>query len=430
MFAALQLARRSVPVQIVDTGLWPCSHSYALALHPKSLELLKETGLAERIWETANPVETIGFYDASGRKAQIRIPESCGSPIAVIRQSALEDMLEKALGELDVSVLWKHEVPDVSFEDSHVFATVHKLRKKFEKGLAAEAMDEWVRSRRSFIEADFAVGADGHNSQVRRALGLEFPEVGPAQYYAVFEFQSHEPASHEARVVLGERTTDVLWPLPDGYYRWSFQLPDYSDTEAEQLKDRLLSAGFGHFPTKRLKDRVPASVEWGVPPALDRQYLEGLIRDRAPWFTGSIDGLSWRTIVRFEKRLASRFGAGRIWLAGDSAHLALPAGVQSMNTGLQEVSELAASFSRILAGESDTTELESYNERWTAEWRRLQGLERTLQGKPGADAWIASRADRIISCLPGHGTGLAQLAEQLGLRAGDHEPEQVSAASE
>src|SRR5205807_2160537 len=115
------------------------------------------------------------------------------------------------------------------------------------------------------------------------------------------------------------------------------------------LKDRLLSAGFGHFPTKRLKDRVPASVEWGVPPVLDKEHLKSLIAERAPWSSGSIDALSWRTIVRFEERLVSRFGDGRIWLAGDSAHLARPVGVQSMNIGLLEANELAGSFSRILS---------------------------------------------------------------------------------
>ena len=69
--------------------------------------------------------------------------------------------------------------------------------------------------------------------------------------------------------------------------------PDYSDTEAEQLKDRLLYSGFGHFPTKRLKDRVPAAVGvGGAPQALDWGFSEGLIAERAPWFTGSIEIVS------------------------------------------------------------------------------------------------------------------------------------------
>jgi 2-polyprenyl-6-methoxyphenol hydroxylase-like FAD-dependent oxidoreductase len=317
--------------------------------------------------------------------------------------------------------MWRHDVAAVSSGEERAYVTVNKLRKKFRKDPAAadSVYTEWVAAKRSDIEVDFVLGADGHNSAVRRALAVDFPEVGPAQYYAIFEFKSNEFPSAETRIVLGERTTDVLWPLPDGYWRWSFQLPDYSDTEAEQLKDRLLSAGFGHFPTKRVKDRVPATVEWGVPPALTQEHLEELIAERAPWFTGSIANLSWRTIVRFEKRLASRFGEGRIWLAGDSAHLALPVGVQSMNLGLLEANDLAGVFARIIAGEAPAVELEGYNQRWTATWRQLHGLQGGLRATSGTDPWIRDRADRLMACLPAHGAALEQLAAQLGLEVSD-----------
>src|SRR5437764_4408244 len=104
MFAALALAKRRVPVQIVDTGLWRCSHSYALALHSQSLDLLKKVGLSGQLLAAANPVHSIGFYDAAGFKAQIRTHDNGSTaPLAVMRQSALEDLLEKALGDLDLS---------------------------------------------------------------------------------------------------------------------------------------------------------------------------------------------------------------------------------------------------------------------------------------------------------------------------------------
>ena len=414
MFAALALAKQGVPVQIVDTGLWACSHSYALALHAQSLELLESVGLLDQVWAAANPIRTIGLYDATGRKAEIRMDGVSVPALAVVRQSALEDLLEEGLRTLNVRVLWRHEVAGVNTNSDHVSATVSKLKKKFTKDFDI-VRTEWMGSRTNSVDADFVLGADGHNSQIRRALAFDFPEVAPAQYYAVFEFKSDAPGNDETRIVLGERTTDVLWPLPDGDYRWSFQLPDYSDTEAEQLKDRLLSAGFGHFPTKRLKDRVPAVIDLGVPPALDKEHLEALIADRAPWFTGSIDALSWRTIVRFERRLASRFGEGRVWLAGDSAHLALPAGIQSMNLGLLEANELAHTFARLLSGEGSSSELTDYNDRWTEVWRRVHGLEGGLRPTAQTDPWIKDRADRLLACLPAHGQALAQLAEQLGL---------------
>ena len=402
MFAAIALAKRGIRTQIVDSGVWTCSHSYALTLHHDSIELLNEIGLAERVWDVAYPVRKIGFYDAAGPKAQVHLD---GNGLAVVRQSAIEDMFEKTLRDLDTPVCWKHEVTAAGNERDSAVATIDKFENDPHD---AESAD---------LEVAFVLGADGHHSQVRQALGLEFPEVGPAQYYAVFEFKSDIDLANEMRIVLGDRTTDVLWPMPDGFCRWSFQLPDYADTEAEQLKDRLLAAGFGHFPTKRLKDRAPDSAEWRNPPGLDREHLDALIAERAPWFTGSVADLSWGAIVRFERRLSSAFGRGRIWLAGDSAHVTAPAGVQSMNLGLLEADELAEHFAGILQGRTSLDTLGSYNGRWTAIWRQLHGLERGLRATPETDPWIGQYADRLIACLPTHGDGLAILASQLGLVA-------------
>lgn len=410
MFAALALKDRGIDAQIIDTGLWACSHSYALALHPRSLEVLKQLGLAEQIWNVAYPVRRIGLYDASGQKASVQMDDA---PIAVMRQSALEDLLEGSLSGLNVRVLWRHELTTAASTDGRASARINKLEKDT-RGYAV-AHSEWAIAKTLDFDVAFVLGADGHDSQVRRAVGIDFPEIGPAQYYAVFEFKSDVDLANEMRIVLGERTTDVLWPLPDGHCRWSFELPDYADTEAEQLKDRLLAGGFGHFPTKRLKDRVPAAVEWGNTPALDEQHLRALLAERAPWFEASVGRLNWRTIVRFERRLASAFGSGRIWLAGDAAHVTLPAGVQSMNLGLVEASELVEIFTRILAGQGSEAELQDYNARWSSTWRLLHGLERGLCPKPRTDPWIRARAERLMRCLPAHGAALAQLADQLDL---------------
>lgn len=414
MYGALALAKRGVEIQIVDTGLWACSHSYALALHPHSLALLKEAGLDQQVWQAACPVRTIGLCDETGPRVRIKLKDGGeNTPVAVVRQSALEDLLEKALAAHGVRVCWRHEVAALGNEPDHAVATVHKLAQASRGYLAAQS--DWFVGKSRNLEPQFVLGADGHESRVRNSAALDFPEVAPAQYYAVFEFRSDVDLANEVRVVLGERTTDVLWPLPDGYCRWSFQLPDFSDTEAEQLKDRLAAEGFGHFPTKRLKDRVPAAVEWGNPPMMDETHLRALIAERAPWFQGKIGTLNWRTIVRFERRLASRFGLGRLWLAGDAAHLASPIGVQSMNLGLQEASELADCFAQVLDRKGSTALLEQYNERWTDTWRQLQGMSGGFSITRDTDPWIRERLDRLASCFPAGGKTASALAAQLGL---------------
>ena len=130
------------------------------------------------------------------------------------------------------------------------------------------------------LDVRFVIGADGHRSRVRRVLKADFPEVSPAQHYAVFEFQTDAELGEELRIVLAERTTDILWPLPGRCCRWSFELPDYHDP-AERQKDRLFGS--------------PGSAEY---PVLTAENLKALLTARAPWFTGSIGEITWRNVVR------------------------------------------------------------------------------------------------------------------------------------
>jgi 4,5-epoxidase len=409
LFAALALARREVPVRIADTGVWACKHSYALALHPQTLEMFAQYGLREEAVAAAYPVHGIALCDASGVRTKIRMP---GEPLAVVRQDFIETLLERKLAELDVQVDWRNDVSRLEPGPDGVTATIDKLEKESRGYIVAHT--EWVVAKSTEVEAAYVIGADGYNSRVRRALGYDFPEVGPAAYYAVFEFDTDADLNHEVSIVLGERTTDVLWPLGGGQCRFGFQLPDYHDQQAEAIKDSLLQSGLGYFPTERLKDRLLAG-EPGPPVVLDEAALRALLTERVPRFQGNIRGITWRTVVRFERRLASGFGAGRMWLAGDSAHLTGPIGIQSMNVGFFEAADLAASLVAVLGGDREPASLAGYATRWLAVWRQLESLEGGLKAGAGADAWVAAHAGRLMDCLPGHGPELAALAAQAGL---------------
>jgi NADPH-dependent dioxygenase len=411
LFTALALTRREIPVRIVDTGIWSCKHSYALALHPQSLKLLQDFGLAARVLQTAYPVHHIGLYDAASRRARIILdPSSC---LAVVRQEAIEDLLEQELQESGIHVSWRHEVASLTPARDNVAASIKKFEKDSRGYIVAHT--EWVVAKTIDLEVPYVVGADGYNSIVRRTLNIGFPEVAPAQYYAVFEFKTDADLQNEMRLVLGDTTTDVLWPLPGGHCRWSFQLPDYHDPEAERLKDHLLTAGFGYFPTERVKDRAP-STSWGHLPVLEEEHLYALIAERAPWFTGKIEGVTWRTVMRFERRLAPSYGQGRMWLAGDAAHLTGPAGIQSMNVGFFEANDLAEAIPNILRNAGSLDQLSAYNNRWTSAWRQLHGLDGGFQPQPGCDPWVRDHAAQLVSCLPAHGPELTALAQQLKLQ--------------
>ena len=119
----------------------------------------------------------------------------------MVRQDVIEDMLEHALREAGVAVHWRHDISALQPAADHVTATVDRLEKESRGYVVAHT--EWVVGRRWDLQTPFVLGADGYNSRVRRTLNIEYPEVAPAQYYAVFEFETDAKLGDE--VTLGMR---------------------------------------------------------------------------------------------------------------------------------------------------------------------------------------------------------------------------------
>jgi 3-(3-hydroxy-phenyl)propionate hydroxylase len=247
------------------------------------------------------------------------------------------------------------------------------------------------------FDAGFVIGADGHRSLVRRALGTRFDELAPSQAFAIFECEA-PGAGDEMRLVVDPRWVAALWPLPGGRARWSLELQDPEVSAADRYKSRLTTRLGEHFF-----------------PHLDEESTRRLLAERAPWFDQSKVAIGWSIEVRFEKRLAGSFGQGRVWLAGDAAHLTGPAGMQSMNSGLAEAHDLAQRILRVRSRHAGLDLLDAYGREWLEEWAFLLGRRGGL--KPGADAnaFVAQHAARLLPCLPATGAQLPPLAAQLGL---------------
>jgi len=403
LFAALQLAVRGVNVQVVDKEWRTGAHSYALALHPSTLELLDALGLADSLLEKTRRVDKLLIYDSKEKKSELRLADLGGKYpfVSVLRQDHFEGLLESALLKHGVKVLWNHKVSRLIPGGDGVVATVDRMDKQ-SVGYSV-AYTDWVIEKTDEVPVSFVIGADGHNSTVRRTLKLEFPEVGPAEHFAVFEFGTSANLGNDMRVVFEDKTTNVLWPMPGGRCRWSFQLAGVQAPESSRRKNRLMvqfgAAGFA---------------------ALTEEDLHRFLRERAPWFEGTMGDVNWRMVVRFERRLVSSYGKDRMWLAGDAAHLTGPVGVQSMNAGLTEATELADILADTLMSGSKTAipavRLADYERRATAQWRRLLGLDKPPKPGAEADPFVANLSSRLLPCLPATANHLDALLAQVGLR--------------
>jgi 2-polyprenyl-6-methoxyphenol hydroxylase-like FAD-dependent oxidoreductase len=379
LVTALFLQRYGIRVQIVDTHQRTHQNSYALAIHPRTLEVLDEAGLSEPLIAAGRTLTKVAFYEGRDRRAEIDYSRLASRHpyLLIVRQSLLERAAEKALRAQKVAVQWGHRLESLATDHAGIRAEIAALD-QVASGYAV-ARSEWIVVRSRTIQPAYVVGADGYDSTVRRMSGIDMEAHGPGQLFAVYEIEATGELPAEGRVILDPDLTSVYWPLEHGRCRWGFQINDVEE----------------HAP----------SIE----------RLAELLAARAPWFTARPDRVYWSTRALFESRLSRSFGDGRVWLAGDAAHQAAPVGVHSMNAGLFEAHGLAARISRIQRAAGSASLLQEFATETRGNWQRLLDAGRTVRALPGADPWVRQNAARILPCVPASGDDLEPLLAQIGL---------------
>ena len=398
MFTALLLAKSGVKVEVIDQEARTAGHSYACALHPSTLSLLAQVGLADQAIEQGRRINTIAFYAGGVRSTELRLSNlKTEFPfVLVLEQSQLEDLLEQKLRQQGVAVQWQHRLAELAMDETGVTATVEQLAMTG-GGYSVPQIGLGVEKRYE-TRTDFVIGADGQHSLVRDRMKLKYEQAGERELFAVFEIESDGGFDDEMKIVFDRSTTSVMWPLAPDKCRWSFQI--------------VPADAPGDFPDKDRTRMVMGSTGEGD---VTRQRAHRLLRDRAPWFGGNIRAVDWRTDIQFEHRLADHFGKGRCWLAGDSAHQTGPVGMQSMNAGLREGADLAEALRKIIKERQGEALLQRYGDEHRAEWKRLLKLDGGPKPLNTATNWVKGNCARIIECLPASGVELAAMLQQLGL---------------
>jgi 2-polyprenyl-6-methoxyphenol hydroxylase-like FAD-dependent oxidoreductase len=381
LVAALFLQQHGVRVDIVDMNERTTQHSYALAIHPRTLGILDEAGLSERLLQAGRKLTKVAFFEGREKRAEIDYAALASRHpyLLVVRQSLLERAAEEALRQRNVKVRWAHRLQHLDADGTALRAEVAKLD-QVAMGYPV-ARSEWVVARTETIRPAYVIGADGYDSAVRRMAGYEMTEHGRGEVFSVYEVEAEGELPAEVRVVLDPALTSVYWPLEEGRCRWGFQIHDASAHDASM------------------------------------ERLGRLMAERAPWCTARPTQIYWSTLGMFDRRLARSFGAGGVWLAGDAAHQASPVGVHSMNSGLLEARELAARMSGILRAGEGPSGLDQFATRAHEVWQWLLGDGRGVRALPGADPWVRQTAARILPCIPASGEDLEPLLEQIGLTA-------------
>jgi 3-(3-hydroxy-phenyl)propionate hydroxylase len=296
--AALLLARRGLPVVVLERQAAPYGQPRAVHLDDEALRALADAGVAEEFLRVSRPVRGLRLLDGRRRVlaefARATSPGPHGWPQgSMFSQPDLEDLLLAAVRRSPlVEVCTGCELVDLVRD-----GVVTRDR---------------ASGARSTLRAVAVLGCDGANSTVRALIGARMRDLGRPDRWLVADLRSADPLPLWPGVhhVCDPHRAATAMPVSGDRYRVEFRL------RPGETRDDLAA-------------RLP-----------------GLL---APW--GAADAEVVRVAeYTYRAQVADRWRSGRVLLAGDAAHLTPPFIGQGLGLGLRDVHQLAWKLAAVLAG--------------------------------------------------------------------------------
>jgi 2-polyprenyl-6-methoxyphenol hydroxylase-like FAD-dependent oxidoreductase len=313
---AAQLQAFGATVRIVDRQLDRVHESRALGVQPRTLEVLRGLGVAQELLARGNDAVWVQLH-AAGRVVRVRLfglglDDTAYPFLLLVSQADTEQVLGDHLAGRRVLVERGIEVVGFDADPDAVTCT---LRHR-------DGRTEQVRAR-------YLAGCDGAASTVRRGAGIPFKGGAYPQTFALADLEADGLDRDAAHAFLGQVGILLFFPL------------------GRPASWRLLAM----HPSLRGR-REPAQPSLGELQALADAFTGGRIALRDP---------VWRTYFGLQHRHATRYRAGRVFLAGDAAHVHSPAGAQGMNTGIQDAWNLGWKLALVGRGLAEEALLDSYD---------------------------------------------------------------------
>jgi 3-(3-hydroxy-phenyl)propionate hydroxylase len=318
MITGLAMAQAGVPVTVFDSlPEVPADHR-ASTLHPSTLAMVAELGMADRLIEQGILSPVFQFRDrvagrlvASFDYGNLADDPAVDVPFPFALQVEQHKTILTAYGIAkalpDFEILREHTVTDVTQNAGGVTATVETP-----DGALAEFAGRYL------------IGCDGGRSQVRKVLDIDFPGFTWEERFIIvsthFDFEAADGFSYRNYLAHPERWSALI------------KVPG----EENEGVWRSLFPAFGAAP-----DAEVLTDEW-----IQARYRECLPYD-PPY------EVLHRNLYMVHQRVAASFHEGRVLLAGDAAHVNNPVGGMGMNSGIHDGLNLADKLVRIWRGEAD-----------------------------------------------------------------------------
>jgi 2-polyprenyl-6-methoxyphenol hydroxylase-like FAD-dependent oxidoreductase len=312
MTTALELARHDVPSLILEAKPRHSEEgSRAIVLARHTLEEFARLGWAEAMLRKGSVIARARTYFRTTELFCVELPgaEAGALPQFMnLQQTYTErELLRLVEASALVEVRWN--------------AAVAGLRQQAD-GVSLEL------ERGGQVWGSYAVGCDGPHSTVRKLLGIEFAGKSFRDRFLIADIRGELDVPREERRFFFDPPfnpgrTALIHSQPDEEWRLDWQVPPDVDADRERASG-----------------------------ALDRR-IRRMIGER-PY------ELVWVTAYRFHQRLAARFRVGRVFLAGDAAHLMSPFGARGMNSGVEDARNLGWKLALVWAGRAPAALLDTY----------------------------------------------------------------------
>ncbi|KAF9523094.1 FAD binding domain-containing protein [Crepidotus variabilis] len=326
LVAALTLAVNGIPVRIIEKSLTSKIGQRGAGITPRSMELFEHLGVVDEIDRRAMPLTTVRLYKLPEGKEVLRdfdmIPRLVPTPdkpypnYVGLSQFTIRGILAARLQELGIIIEWG--------------VALSSLVDQGESGVQATYTNNKGEVENTTFE--YVIGADGAKGVVRKLLGLPF--VG---------------RTNIENFIIGDILIEDL--AMERWHQWGSAGDVIALRATEDPGVFNLVMGGAKMANMERSSEILASVD----------NLKAYLKERTN------QDLNVKKMICIGPyiiniRMTETLGRGRIWLAGDSAHIHSPFGGQGMNVGLQDSFNLGWKLSLILKGHSPTSLLESYTE--------------------------------------------------------------------
>lgn len=322
---ALGLARRGIPVSVLEAADRVSHGSRAICISRHSLEVMDRLGVWPPLRRESLPWSGGRSFYGSQEVLSFRMPAEAHDvrpPMVNISQGVLEQLLVDAADAADnLELLWGVRVSGLATDES-----------------GAMLQMSTVDGDRS-LRADWVVAADGARSDVRRLLGLSMRGTSYEGRYVIADIHLPVDLPTERRVWFDPESapgsTIIMHRQPGDIWRIDYQLRPDEDADRE-------------LDVRRIRERITRHLGWlGID---------------TPWT------LEWSSLYRAHALSLDDYVHGRVLFAGDAAHLVPIFGVRGLNSGLEDADTLAWQLAGVVRGAADRALLAAYSAERRAAW--------------------------------------------------------------